>query len=135
VWHCPFQAKIDWMKKLVLVVFGSLSLWIAPAKAQTINVSVDSSRHNASLGADVRVINDVAIFPNPARNEVNVAVDPALGIKTISVYNLIGKVVISSKVTSNNVKMDIEDIPVGIYFLRAIDAQGRVITTRKFTHQ
>lgn len=122
------------MKRLLLLVLTLCGLWLAPAKAQTINVTTD--RSSSSLGTDnVRPFNDIALYPNPAHGELNIAVDPNMGIKTISVYNLIGKLVISAKVTGSAIKMDIEDIPTGIYFLRAIDAQGRVVTSRKFTHQ
>src|SRR5205085_5985859 len=112
------------MKRLVLLIIALSSLYIAPATAQSPGVS-------ATAGVENLKITDVAIYPNPAKNELNIAFDPAFGARTVAVYNLIGKAIITAKVYGNSIKMDIEDIPVGIYFLRVIDAQGRVLTTRK----
>ncbi|OJW82104.1 MAG: hypothetical protein BGO69_16025 [Bacteroidetes bacterium 46-16] len=79
---------------------------------------------------------DITLYPNPAKNELNVLFNPDADVKIISVYNLIGKAVTVYRLTSNNsAKLDIENIPTGIYFLRLIDSKGQVIATRKFTHQ
>jgi len=79
---------------------------------------------------------DVSLYPNPARNTLNVSFDENAGVKTIAVYNLIGKAVSSYRVNGgSNAQLDIDNIPAGIYLLRMLDAQGRVLATRKFTHQ
>ncbi len=79
---------------------------------------------------------DVIMYPNPAHGELNIIYNGNASIKNIAVYNLIGKVVNVYKVTSNNnANLDISSIPSGIYFVRLVDAQGRVVATRKFTHQ
>jgi hypothetical protein len=83
-----------------------------------------------------KVDDDITLYPNPARNELNVLFSPDAGVKIISVYNLIGKAVNVYKLTSNNsAKLDIENLASGIYFIRLINGQGQVIATRKFTHQ
>ena len=82
-----------------------------------------------------RTNDDVVIYPNPARTELNVLFDGNAGIKNITVYNLIGKAVTVYKVAGNSANLDITGIPSGIYFIRLIDAQGHVVATRKFTHQ
>jgi hypothetical protein len=78
---------------------------------------------------------DIVVFPNPARSSVNVVYDDNLGVKNIGVYNLIGKMVSIYKVNSTSAKLDVENLPSGIYFLRLFNAQGNVVATRKFTHQ
>jgi hypothetical protein len=84
--------------------------------------------------ATVSKVEDITVYPNPARDEVNVIFNANAGIKNIAVYNLIGKPVMVYKVSGNSAKLNIESIPSGIYFLRMVDGQGHVIT-RKFTHQ
>ncbi|RYD59514.1 MAG: T9SS type A sorting domain-containing protein [Sphingobacteriales bacterium] len=77
----------------------------------------------------------ISMYPNPASNELNVIFEANSNIKNLAVYNLIGKPVMVYKVTDNNsAKLNIESIPSGVYFLRFIDAQGRVSAIRKFTH-
>jgi hypothetical protein len=78
---------------------------------------------------------DIVLYPNPAKNAVNIIYNSDLGVKNIGVYNLIGKAVNVYKVGNTSAKLDINDLPSGIYFLRLFDGQGRVVATRKLTHQ
>lgn len=78
---------------------------------------------------------NIVVYPNPARDEINVVFDRSMDVKNITVYNLIGKAVTVYRVSGNSAKLDIQNIPSGIYFLRMLDAQGHVLATRKFTHQ
>ena len=78
----------------------------------------------------------VNVYPNPARDFVNVKYDPKSGVKSISVYNLIGKTVQNYKVTDNSsARLDLDNIPAGVYFMRLMDAQGQIVATRRFTRQ
>lgn len=80
---------------------------------------------------------DVVLFPNPARDAVNVIYDEKAGVKTIAVYNLIGKLMgpIYKPSSNSSAKIDLDDMPTGIYFLRLMDGQGHVVATRRFTRQ
>lgn len=79
---------------------------------------------------------NVVLYPNPAKDDLNILFDGNDGVKTITVYNLIGKAVSVFRVTAgNSAKLRIDNIPSGIYFVRLQDAQGRTVATRKFTHQ
>ena len=80
--------------------------------------------------------NNINMYPNPASDELNVIFDPGVGVKNITVYNLIGKAVTVYKTTSNSsAKLNIENLPSGVYFIRLSDNQGRVVANRKFTKQ
>jgi hypothetical protein len=80
---------------------------------------------------------DVVLYPNPAREAVNVVYDEKAGVKTIAVYNLIGKLVgpIYRPLSAGSARIDLSDMPTGVYFLRLMDGQGRVVATRRFTRQ
>jgi len=80
---------------------------------------------------------NITLYPNPARSTVNLTFNPGAGIKTIALYNLIGKNVASYRVNGNTGKMllDISGIPAGIYYVRMQNAEGEVIATRRFTRQ
>lgn len=78
----------------------------------------------------------ISMYPNPAQDELNVLFSSNAGIRNITVYNLIGKAMTVYKVTSNtSAKLNIQNIPSGIYFIRLTDAHGHVVATRKFTRQ
>jgi hypothetical protein len=80
---------------------------------------------------------DIVLYPNPAREAINVVYDAAAGVKTIAVYNLIGKLTgpIYKPATNGSAKISLEDMPSGVYFMRLMDANGRVVATRRFNHQ
>lgn len=81
--------------------------------------------------------NDIAVFPNPAQNYIDVVYNPSSDVKTIALYNLIGKVVSVYKVTNkNSARCEFNsEMPSGIYVLRIADSKGNVIATRKITRQ
>ncbi|MBS1782115.1 MAG: T9SS type A sorting domain-containing protein [Bacteroidetes bacterium] len=81
-----------------------------------------------------KVEDDVTLYPNPANDNVNIVFDGGLNVKNVMVYNLIGKPVKVFKVSGNSAKLDINDVPSGIYFVRLLNAQGQIVATRKFTH-
>lgn len=110
------------------------SIWEkgAPAEAKDVTFVLGKWASNVNT---VKGNDDVTIYPNPAKSEINVLFNPNAGIKNISVYNLIGKVVSVYKVQGSSAKLDLQSTPPGIYFMRLIDTQGRVVATRKFTHQ
>ncbi len=78
---------------------------------------------------------DVIIYPNPAVNDVNVIFSDNAGIKTIAIYNIIGKAVNVYKVSGNSANLGIDNLPAGVYFLRLLNADGNLVATRKFNKQ
>lgn len=81
--------------------------------------------------------NDIAIYPNPAQNYIDVVYSPSSDVKTIAIYNLIGKAVSVYKVTDkNSARCEFNaEMPSGIYVVRVADSKGSVIATRKITRQ
>jgi hypothetical protein len=79
--------------------------------------------------------NNMILYPNPASNEINVVYDVNAGVKNMAVYSIIGKVMSVYKVTGNSANLNIENIPSGVYFVRAFNSNGNVVATRKFTKQ
>lgn len=93
------------------------------------------SKFPTSVGNTTKADDAISLYPNPASNELNVFFSQESDIKNIAVYNLIGKPVIVYKVTgTNSARLNIENMPSGVYFVRLIDGRGRVSAIRKFTH-
>jgi hypothetical protein len=83
-----------------------------------------------------RTDDEVVLYPNPAREAINVLFNEAAGIKNIALYNLIGKPVMVYRVQDNNsAKLDLNSVASGVYFMRLMNAQGNVVATRRFTRQ
>jgi hypothetical protein len=116
------------------------SAWIKVLAADTVNNYSKTLTFIATKGP-LGVVNiakyddDVILYPNPAKGSVNLVFDPSMGVKNIAIYNLIGKAVSVYKVVGNSAKLELDEIPSGIYFVRLINSQGKIVATRKFTHQ
>jgi len=79
---------------------------------------------------------DVLLYPNPASDELNLLYDAQAGIKTIAVYDVIGKMKTVYKTTDDNsANLNLASISPGIYFVRLMNGEGAVVATRKFTKQ
>lgn len=129
------------------VVFGTVNPAVgssAWARVSMTDIVHNTSRvltfigYRAPLGVTtINSSDDVVLYPNPARESVNVIYDESAGVRTIAVYNLIGKLMgpIYKPSSSSSAKINLEDMPTGIYFLRLMDAQGHVVATRRFTRQ
>jgi hypothetical protein len=93
------------------------------------------SKFATNINKTPKAENNISIYPNPARSEVNVLFDANADIRNIAVYNLIGKAVAVYRVSNGSAKLDIDNMPSGIYFMRFVDGNNHVVATRKFTHQ
>lgn len=90
-----------------------------------------TSINNTSSTSD----DNVKLYPNPAKDVLNISYSKNISVGNIAIYNLVGKQVYNSKVSGYSAKLNIENIPSGIYFVRLMDDTGRVIATRRFTHK
>jgi type IX secretion system substrate protein len=78
---------------------------------------------------------EILLYPNPARDELNIVYDANADVKNIAVYNVIGKVMTVFKVNGDSANLNLENIPSGIYFVRLFNSNGNVVVTKKFTKQ
>ncbi|MFI5195872.1 MAG: T9SS type A sorting domain-containing protein [Chitinophagales bacterium] len=136
------------MKKILLILLIALGLLLPDlVKGQTV-IAGDTARATIPANTTDSVIkapaavtninnteNEIILYPNPARDELNVVYSPNADVKTIAVYNIIGKVIAVYKVTSAGANLNLENIPSGIYFVRLTNSHGDVVVTRKFTKQ
>ena len=79
------------------------------------------------LGVGIETINladAVQIFPNPVRNELNIAADNNLTIIGASIFNVSGQMIQSAANPGHQI--DVSSLPQGIYFIRIETDQGTV---------
>lgn len=69
-----------------------------------------------------------SIYPNPAVHSVTVTPtgDFALSNKTINVYNMSGKVVLTHTFYFNTEKLDVSSLPAGVYIITCGEGKDRV---------
>lgn len=58
-----------------------------------------------------------SIYPNPTGGIININVNDASGKSFVSVYNILGEVIISKEVSSDNSQIDLSNVQAGTYFI------------------
>lgn len=75
----------------------------------------------------------ISMWPNPATENLNISFSPEAGIRYAAVYNTIGKVVGQYRIQGNSAKLDVSNLPAGVYMLRLSNGQGQMVSTKRFT--
>lgn len=80
--------------------------------------------------------NFVNIYPNPATNYINIALNDK-NISSVNVMNLIGKKIAKFAVDANRspINVPLDNVSTGVYLLQFADAKGKVIGVKKVTKQ
>ena len=76
---------------------------------------------------------EVNLFPNPASNKLNVAIDGMKDNAEIKVYNVMGKMMMRQVATKANNELIISKLPAGIYMINVND--GTTVKSLKFVKE
>ncbi len=91
---------------------------------------------NASVPTSLQTENEmtqVKLFPNPASEQINIMLKNGLSIKTISLYDQLGKLVNEQKIEDGQnalVTIPLGDFANGIYHARIVGSNGDVYTQK-----
>ena len=113
---------------------------LTPATTYTIQVQADCGDGNESVwtsavtatttvGIANRLENSVTLFPNPAREYVDIRVDGDLNVSMMEVYDVYGKLINTINVTDNMTRINISGLADGMYFVRVTTEEGMVTKT------
>jgi hypothetical protein len=93
-------------------------------------IGVDSSSHFVSttqeceaLGAESFNLKKITLFPNPAQNSFSIENSNNETIKTVFIYDYLGKEVLK-QISNNNNKVDISNLVNGIYLVKIETEKG-----------
>jgi hypothetical protein len=76
---------------------------------------------------------EVNLFPNPASNKLNVAIDGMKDNAEIKIYNVMGKMMMKQIATEANSELIISKLPAGIYMVNVND--GTTVKSLKFVKE
>lgn len=79
------------------------------------------------------MVNELNIYPNPGNGKFIVS-STYSQIKTIEIYNVLGKLVWREHLTANTIMIDISEQPKGIYFYK-VSSDNNMIKTGKLIMQ
>ncbi|MEQ1675414.1 MAG: reprolysin-like metallopeptidase [Chitinophagaceae bacterium] len=77
----------------------------------------------------------VSLFPNPAKNVLNVNIAGNDERKVINVFDVNGKMVMSQVAAPSTTSLDITKLSGGIYFLKVTGADGNALYQQKFVKE
>jgi hypothetical protein len=73
---------------------------------------------------------ELFIYPNPARDNINLKID-GFSQGLVFVYDIMGKEILSKQIIGNETIMDISNFPSGVYIIKAISIDNKLISSSK----
>ncbi|MBR9915478.1 MAG: T9SS type A sorting domain-containing protein [Algicola sp.] len=93
----------------------------------TINTSLEIVE-GSTLSLENSFVNDLVIYPNPTKDELNISSTTGLDNAVYTVFDINGKRVMNAKLTQNTI--DVSELQTGNYILRIVS--GNSIKSQKF---
>ena len=97
---------------------GNLSEWCEPIHIST---TID--------GIASWLENSVSLYPNPAREYIDIRVDGDLNVTMMEVYDVYGKLINTVNVIDNPTRINVSSLANGMYFVRVTTEAGSVTKT------
>jgi hypothetical protein len=89
----------------------------------TFNSENSISTNTINIASEMQ---EIKIYPNPASNEITVLSN--IELANISIYNQSGQKVMDHSLNSRETKIDISQLPIGMYFILTISPSANVET-------
>jgi hypothetical protein len=97
---------------------GNLSDWSEPIHIMT-----------APDGIESWLESSVSLYPNPAREYVDIRIDGDVNVKSMEVYDVYGKLINTVNVIDNPTRINVSNLANGMYFVRVTTEEGAVTKT------
>lgn len=72
---------------------------------------------------------NISVSPNPASNCLTVGIPAAVGVGTVEVYDMTGRLVLTQYVSEPQVELSVADLVNGLYLLK-VKSQNRIFNTK-----
>jgi hypothetical protein len=93
-------------------------------------LDITSGSGGGGAGIDALTDGTVSVYPNPTNGEVNFVITSP-SVETITIIDLVGKVIETKSVKSELTQFNLNAYSNGTYFYRLIDANGSTLVTEK----
>jgi hypothetical protein len=87
---------------------------------------------STSLSVENESINEIQIkvYPNPSNGLVNIKLDGSISVKSIQVYDVLGRSIRTEDMDSNEKSLNLSNLPQGVYLLSFITESNGSVTKR-----
>ena len=96
------------------------------SNGQTSDWSAAITAHTTNVGIENWLANSVTLYPNPAKEYVDIRVDGDLNVTTMEVYDVYGKLLNTVNVVDNPTRINVSGLANGMYFVRVTTEAGSV---------
>ncbi len=114
------------MKKTLLAFFFSLSVLAMFAQQ-----SPDGSGGFSDPDETYLEQPSISVYPNPATQFISIDNDE--DVKTITIYNLVGRKLKTFQDIQKNERYDVSTLPNGMYLVQVISNSNKIITTQRIS--
>ena len=77
---------------------------------------------------EIEKLGETKIYPNPFRDILTI--ESIYNIKAVEIYNMAGLKVNSKEMNTKTAQLNLSNLPVGVYILKAIDEKGKVFSQK-----
>lgn len=113
-WYEQFFNKTDW-PLITDYDYQPKEAWNAILNTLTITSSIREKDKSSNI----------IIYPNPASHELTIQ-SKDLGVLNVSVYDILGKVVLQTQFNSELNRLDIHSLPAGVYIVYVSGKEGNI---------
>jgi hypothetical protein len=99
---------------------------------QTITFNAAANSVVSSTNSLINQPNPPKVFPNPAIEYIYLN-DESARVKSIEIYNVVGRKMQKLTVNNSNERFNINNLPRGIYMIRMLDKQGHIVRTQRIS--
>ncbi len=92
---------------------------------------IDEMSFSGNVGIEEQALSKVLTYPNPASNELNLKFSNTESAKVV-IFDVGGKAVLKSDVTSKEIKLTVSSLINGLYFYKTFDKNNAVVSSGKF---
>jgi hypothetical protein len=85
--------------------------------------------HTSNVGIVNWLENSVVLFPNPAREYVDIRIDGDVNVTLMEVFDVYGKLINTINVIDNPTRINVNGLANGMYFVRVTTDNGMVTKT------
>lgn len=118
----------------LIIIQSSKNLLAAQAGSVLL---VDELSFSGSVAASIKNVSlvnvEISAYPNPANEQINFSISNISNVKSLNVFDILGKKVKSIEITSAQLSVSTEGLNNSLYFYQIADRNNNVISTGKFS--
>jgi hypothetical protein len=107
----PFTFEFEWTH-FTLCFTDSITYFINPPNGE------DSCHYSLPTGIDEFESQNLFIYPNPAEDIIRINGFKGTGQQTVEIYNAQAQLILSKKIDSSDLELDIRNLKPGLYFVK-----------------